>query len=155
MSMSSCTGEPTTGPSAPDVSHQCWAERKDHPLWPAGNALPNAAQDDVCLCHKGTLLAHTHCHSILSTKTPRTFSEQLLSSRLAPSMCGCLHLFLPRWRTWPSLCWTSWGSCWAIPPACWGPSKWQHAHLVYQSRLPVSHHLQTCLVFNPPCSPLN
>lgn len=54
-----CTGEPCTGPSTPDVPHQCCGEGKDDLPQLAGNALPSAAQDDVALlCSKGTLLAH-------------------------------------------------------------------------------------------------
>lgn len=51
----SCLGEPRTGPSSPNVSHQCWGE---------GNALlpqpsVSAAQDAVgLLCCKATLLVH-------------------------------------------------------------------------------------------------
>jgi len=43
----SCTGEPSTGPSTPGVSHQGGAEGKDHLLQPAGDALPQAAQEAV------------------------------------------------------------------------------------------------------------
>lgn len=41
----SCTGEPSIGPSTPDVSHQCEVEGKNHLPLLAGNTFPNAAQD--------------------------------------------------------------------------------------------------------------
>ena len=54
----SCAGEPRTGHSTPDVSHQWQTEEKDHLHWPAGSVLPNAAQYVVgFLCCEGTLLA--------------------------------------------------------------------------------------------------
>jgi len=40
--------------------YQCQEEGKDHLLRPAGNPLPNAAQDTIlCLCGKDMLLAHS------------------------------------------------------------------------------------------------
>ena len=52
--------KPSTGPSTPDVSHQCCTEGMDHPTRPAGNS-PNAAQDAIgLLYHKSLLLAHSH-----------------------------------------------------------------------------------------------
>lgn len=52
------TGEPSTGLRAPVLSEQGSAERKDHLPYPAGNSLPDAAQDNICLpCCQGTLLA--------------------------------------------------------------------------------------------------
>jgi len=51
-----CTGEPCTGPSTPDIPHQCCAEAKDDLPRPA---LPSAAHDAVgLLCSKGTLLSY-------------------------------------------------------------------------------------------------
>ena len=39
--------------------HHCGVEEKDQLSWPAGGALPNAAQEAIgLLCHKDTLLAH-------------------------------------------------------------------------------------------------
>lgn len=55
----SCTGEPTTECNRPDVSQQGWDEGKGPLPWPAGNALPNAAQDTAGhLWCKNTLPAH-------------------------------------------------------------------------------------------------
>ena len=49
------------GHCTPDVSHQCWVEGKDHLPQPAGNALPNTAQEAAgFLCCQSTLLAHGH-----------------------------------------------------------------------------------------------
>lgn len=51
-----CTGETKTRHSPPDVSHQCWAEGKDHVPCPVGNTFPNATRDaGGLLCSKGTL----------------------------------------------------------------------------------------------------
>lgn len=36
-----------------------------------------------------------------------------------------------------SLCWTLYDSYLPISPACWGPSKWQHSHLVYPTTPPI------------------
>ncbi|KAK4831516.1 hypothetical protein QYF61_018100 [Mycteria americana] len=50
---------PRTGRSTPDVPHQGCVEGKGYVPPPAGNGLPNAAQEAVGgFCHKGTLLAH-------------------------------------------------------------------------------------------------
>lgn len=55
------TGEPSTGLRV--LSEQGSAERKDHLPYPAGNSLPDAAQDNICLpCCQGTLLAHAQLH---------------------------------------------------------------------------------------------
>jgi len=48
--------EPATACSAPDVCHQCCAERKGHLPRPAGNTSPNVAQDAVDHLCRGTLL---------------------------------------------------------------------------------------------------
>lgn len=65
----------------------------------------------------GQLMVHQDC---------RSFSEELLSSCLAPVMYGCQGLFLPMCRAWHCPVLTSWGSCLPISLACWGISKWQH-----------------------------
>lgn len=44
-------GEPRIGSSTPDMSHQSWAEWKDHLMWPVGNAFPNAAQAFAARMH--------------------------------------------------------------------------------------------------------
>lgn len=63
----SCSGDPRTGASTPDVSHERWAEGKDHLHQPIGHGLLFPAQDAVGLhCHKGALMgrsqlvAHQH-----------------------------------------------------------------------------------------------
>lgn len=65
-----CPGESSSGQSTPDVTHQGWAEEKDHLPWPASNALtqPSTAQQTGgLLCCKGILLTHAlllvHQHS--------------------------------------------------------------------------------------------
>lgn len=69
--------------------HQCWGEGTLPQ--PAGNTLPNAAQDaiDFC-CSKGTLLVHVQ----VSTRISRSFSAKLLPSQSAPTLYWCLRLLL-------------------------------------------------------------
>lgn len=67
------TGDPRPGPSTPDVSHQGSAERKDHLLQPASNALPNATRSSLQWgCTAG---------SCLNARVPRAFPAKLLSSQ--------------------------------------------------------------------------
>lgn len=48
----SCTGQPSTGPSTPDVSHKGCVERKDYVPQPAGDSLSNGGQEAVdIICH--------------------------------------------------------------------------------------------------------
>lgn len=54
----SCTEDPRSGPSSPDVFNQDWVADKDHSPLPAGEAFPNAVQDTAGhVCNAGTLLA--------------------------------------------------------------------------------------------------
>lgn len=60
--------------------HQRW-ESREHLLQPAGNTLPNTAEEAVChLCHGTALLAHRW----LPTSTSSYFSAELSPSRSAP-----------------------------------------------------------------------
>lgn len=46
----------------PDMSHQCWAERKDQPLWPSVNSESNITWDVAGLfCHKDAMLTPVQC----------------------------------------------------------------------------------------------
>jgi len=77
----------------------CCAEGKDHLPWPAGNALPNAAQDTICrLCSKGTLLSHAHlgvhqdpqvlfCSAAFQLASP----QHVLVPKVIPSLWGRYH----------------------------------------------------------------
>jgi len=38
--------------------------------------------------------------NLVPTRTFTSFSAELLSSRVAPSICSCMGFFLPRCRTW-------------------------------------------------------
>lgn len=84
----------------PDLFHQCWIQRKNQFPWPAGNALPNAAQEVVhFLFCKGT-------HSglkFVSSRTPGSFTRTLSSSWLVPSLYWRIRLFLLWYRTSPFL----------------------------------------------------
>ena len=84
--------------STPGVSHQGWVEGKDRFPRPAGNALPNTAQESVGrLCDKGTLMTHVQlpvCQNL------RSFSAKLPSSQSAPSVYWSVGLVLCKCRTW-------------------------------------------------------
>lgn len=70
---------------------QARSEGKDHLSQSASLALPDAPQDTIGLLDlKGTLLAHD-----LSTRTPMSFSTELLSSRLASKPYWLHRLILP------------------------------------------------------------
>lgn len=83
----SFTGELSTGPGTPDVSHQSWADGKgDLPQY-AGNALPNAAQDAVGLDQwRNILLAHIQVFDLWG----------LLCK---PRLCCYTELFCTHWKT--------------------------------------------------------
>ena len=110
---------------------QCWAEGKDPLPRPAGNVLPDAAEDSVShLCHEGALLAHLN---LVPTRTFRSCSSKLLSSWLAPLL---VHGVIPPW---------GWASALLLQlrevPACSVlqglRSLWKHNCVVYQPLLPV------------------
>lgn len=89
MSMLFLTGEPRSGPRPTDVSQQCWAEGKDHPL---------ALLVMLLLMQLRKMLALFA--DLCLTQTPRFFSAKLLLSWSAPSMYCWLGFFLPRCRSW-------------------------------------------------------
>ena len=98
--------------------------------------------------------ARAHCWlpvSLLSCRTPRSFSAKLLSNQPAPSEYCCIALFLPRGRTsrFPLLNFQD--SSLPSSLACQAPSEWQQTHLVY------SHSSQVFLlsvnVLRKPCVP--
>lgn len=67
-----------------DESHQCWVETKNHFTWLSGNALTNAAQEDVGMpFHFGVLCLLMN-----------SLNAQVLSSQSVSSLCWCLCLFL-------------------------------------------------------------
>lgn len=87
----SCTGEPRL--SIPDMCHQGWAEGKEHLSWPADSPLLCADQDVVgFLCYKHALLPNA---SLVSNRTPRPLSAQVISSWLLPSAYWCLGYSSP------------------------------------------------------------
>lgn len=63
-----------------------------------------------------------HCWlmaNLLSNSTIRSFSDKLLSTLVTSSMYWCRVLF-PRVQDLVIFpCWTTWGCCWPISPACW------------------------------------
>lgn len=84
----SCSGDSRTGASTPDVSHERWAEGKDHLHQPIGHGLLFPAQDAVGLhCHKGALLGPIN---LLPTSTLWSISAKVLSLRSHISWHSCL-----------------------------------------------------------------
>lgn len=73
-----------------------WVERKDHLSLTVCNTAPNALQDTLSHCCKGTLLARVQLGFL---RIPSTFSADLLSRWLARNWCCYMWLFLPRCRT--------------------------------------------------------
>ena len=115
---------------------------KDHLSQHGGNTVPNAAWDAVdVLCCEGTLLAHVQL--LMHQGCARPVLQSCFSSM--PLACtSAWNYACPDAGLHISLCRTSWGSNWSISPACWGPSEWQHNHLVYQQFPLVFHPLRIC-----------
>jgi len=131
----SYTGEPSLGPSTPSVSHQGFAEWKDHLSWPSSNANPNATQDgSMFQGHIAGLssvpfsLPFLFCRAAFKPVSPQCV---LVPGVIPPQVWHCI-----------SRCQILWGSCWALSLAWWSPSEW-HNSLAYQPLLPVLHHQQT------------
>lgn len=83
------TREPKAGHSSADVSHQYWAERKDHLNKPAGNTTPNAAQYAV-----GLSRAH-HLHTGTNLSSPEPYSSRfMLSNVLKAKICPFTAMLL-------------------------------------------------------------
>lgn len=67
------------------------------------------------------LVARAHCwlmFILVSTRTPRSFFEELLSICVTHSMYWCLELFIPRCRTLHLCSLRSWDSCQLTSPGC-------------------------------------
>lgn len=60
------------------------------------------------------------------------FSAKLLFNQSRSSMYCYMGLFLPSAGLCISSCGILWNTCQPISPAFWGPSEWQHNHLMYQ-----------------------
>ena len=92
------------------------------------------------------LAARAHCWlmvNLSSTRTPRSLSAELLSSRSVPACTGAWGCSSPGAGPCPCPCWTSWGSSVPNSPACPGLAEWQHSLLVYLPHLPVLCSQQT------------
>lgn len=91
-------GETRTAPSAPDVALTLLrAEEKDHLPLPAGDVIPNAAQEAVGgLCPKGSLLPHGQLGAHQDLQGPPYQAAFQLAS---PSLSWYMELFLLRGRT--------------------------------------------------------
>ena len=72
-----------------------------------------------------------------STRTPRCFSAEMLSSWSSPILYWCLELFLPGCRTLCFLLMNFMKFLLAYYSAFWHPSECQCNQLVYQPLLPV------------------
>lgn len=91
--------------------------------------------------------AHGWLMDNLSTRMPRSFSAELLSSRSAPARSGAwgYSSLGPGAGPCTCVCWISRGSSLPISPACPDPSEWQHSTtLGCQTLLPALYHQQTC-----------
>ncbi|PKU47400.1 hypothetical protein llap_2302 [Limosa lapponica baueri] len=77
--------------------HQGRVEGENNLPRPVGHTLPDAPQDTIGLLgHKGTLSAHG---DPIVSRTPRSFSSEVLSSKSAPNLYWFMGLFLPRCST--------------------------------------------------------
>ena len=102
----SCTGEPRTGLSTPYVLHLLYSSTPPVPSR-RGNITSFDLLTVLFLTLPNMLLVfcatRVHClltFDYMSTRIPRSFSAQLVSSWLASSMYCCLGLFLHRWKIW-------------------------------------------------------
>lgn len=106
-----CTGGPRTGHRTPDVAVSVLsrAEASNLPQ-PAANTLPNAVQDMVSFCRKGSLLTLFQC-----------------GAHQVPQVFFCFPAWWSSTYTWAWSCssagfcisasWTSWGSYQTIFPS--------------------------------------
>lgn len=86
--------EPSSECSPPNVAHQCWAEENNHLPQPAGNALPEVAQETFCF--KGPLLVHGQLlTSQLPHSIPRGWVCSSPGARLGASWGSCWHVSSP------------------------------------------------------------
>jgi len=126
--------------------HPCWAEGRVisslHLVKQPGWLLATFAMGMHCW----------HMVNLMFTRALRSFSAGLLPSCLMPARPGAWGYSLPGAGLDNSICWTWWGPCQPVSPSCWGPSEWQHTHLLYQLLLPILYHLQTCWVHSIPLS---
>ena len=82
--------------------HQCWIDGKDQLSWPAGNALPHAAQGTVGLL--AVRMQYWVTFNLVSTGAHRSFfchgtfqmfgPQRILGHRVFPAHCRILHFSL-------------------------------------------------------------
>ena len=79
--------------------------------------------------------------NLSSTRTPRSLSTELLSSRSTPNLHWCMGLFLPRYGTCTFPCWISSGSSGPNSLACPGKPLILHPkrYVVYMVRYTCSY----------------
>jgi len=93
------------------------------------------------------LAARAHCWlmvNLLSIRTPRSLSVELLSSRSAPACTGSWGYSSLGAGPCACPCWTSSSSSAPNSPASPGHAEWQHSLPVYLPLLPASCHQRTC-----------
>lgn len=95
MCTSLFTGKPTCRWSTPDMTHQVWAEVKDHLCQPAATASLNADYKACISSSKITVLPKV---KLVSTRTPRSFPAKQFSSQKSPSFYWGMGLLLPSGR---------------------------------------------------------
>lgn len=105
------------------MSHQWWAERKDHLPQPAGNTPSTTAQGaSGSLCCSDKFLCHG---SLVSAMDPMVLLCPVVFQLVGtcPGAWGCS---LADAELSISVFWVSWDSCQSISPYCWCPSEWHH-----------------------------
>ena len=83
----------------------------------------------------------THCwpiSNLLSSRTSQDLSAKLFFSQLVPSLHPLHGIILPRGWTFAFLFVECKIHVCSFFPACWGPFKWQHNHLIHQEHLLIS-----------------
>lgn len=125
------TRKPRCRWSTPAMTHHVWAEVKDHLPQPAAIVFLNAYHK-ACVSSPYT---KSHCCpkvKVVSTRTPRSISAKLLSTKKSPSLYWGMGLLLPSGRIFSSFCWTPCDSHQPISPECQGASGCLHNPLVHQ-----------------------
>jgi len=124
-------------------------------MWPhqgrAGSLyLPQPSGHTLCNAPRMPLAFSTtrvHCWlvaKLLSMRTPRCFSAEVISSRSSPNVYCWMQLLIPPQMQDYACPWISSGSSLPNSADCPGLSEWQHSLLMWQSLLPALYHQQTC-----------
>lgn len=136
VSMSLVLGCPALASALQVWPHQDWVEGKDPLLWPAGSA----AQDYIrfpCCSTAGS------CSTCCLPASPGLFPPDCFPALWSPVYAGTWGCPSPGAVLGNSSCWTSWGSCWPVSPACQSSSGWQ------KDQKCISQFSQFGVIFRP------